>query len=384
VTRVAVISPEPTPYRAPIFDRLAQSTELDLTVAYTADTVAGRDWQVELRHPHLVLGGVSLPTARLLHHDYPVTPGVIPFLRRGRFDVVVAAGWSLFASQAAVVWARTRGVPYLVTSESHGLEPRPAWTEAAKRVVLPRILGHAAGLLVTGTLAARYAVEHGARPASVHVFPNTIDVDAFAAASAALARRRGELRERLGIAADEVAVLEVARLVPQKAIDATIRAVAAAQRRTARRLRLVVAGGGPLEAQLRAEADRLGVPATFAGSLHGDEVLEGYAAADVFCLLSLREPWGVVVNEALAFGLPAVLSDRVGAAYDLLQDGRNGYVVAAGDDGAAAAALARLADDDDLRARFGAASRAAVADWGYARAVREFEAAVGAALRSPR
>jgi glycosyltransferase involved in cell wall biosynthesis len=99
-------------------------------------------------------------------------------------------------------------------------------------------------------------------------------------------------------------------------------------------------------------------------------------AADVFALLSEREPWGVVVNEAAACGLPLVLSDRVGAAYDLLQEGENGALVPAGDVAAAANALRRLAADAGLRRTFGARSREVARDWGYGPSVEGFLAAV--------
>jgi glycosyltransferase involved in cell wall biosynthesis len=83
-----------------------------------------------------------------------------------------------------------------------------------------------------------------------------------------------------------------------------------------------------------------------------------------------------VVNEAAACGLPLVLSDRVGAAADLLRDGENGFLVEAGDAVAAAAAIRRLADDPSLRVSYGARSREIVAAWGYGPSVDGFVAAV--------
>jgi glycosyltransferase involved in cell wall biosynthesis len=82
------------------------------------------------------------------------------------------------------------------------------------------------------------------------------------------------------------------------------------------------------------------------------------------------------VNEAAASGLPLVLSDRVGAAYDLLREGENGYVVPAGDAVAAAAAFRRLAGDADLRRTAGARSRELVGGWGYEPSVESFVTAV--------
>ncbi|MGZ4386653.1 MAG: glycosyltransferase, partial [Gaiellaceae bacterium] len=113
--RVAVVSPEPTPYRSPLFDRVAERPEIDLTVFYAAETLIDRAWQIELRHRHRVLAGFRVPgLRRLLRHDYRVTPGIAAALGASRPDVVVVTGWSTFSSQAAVVWCRLHRVPFLL------------------------------------------------------------------------------------------------------------------------------------------------------------------------------------------------------------------------------------------------------------------------------
>jgi glycosyltransferase involved in cell wall biosynthesis len=105
-----------------------------------------------------------------------------------------------------------------------------------------------------------------------------------------------------------------------------------------------------------------------------ERIVERYVLADVFALLSRHEPWGVAVNEAAACGLPLVLSDRVGAAFDLLEDGRNGARVPVDDPGAAAEAIRALAADPARRAAAGAASRALVQGWGYGPSVENLVA----------
>jgi glycosyltransferase involved in cell wall biosynthesis len=369
--QVVYVTPEPTPYRAPLLDRVAARPEIDLFVVYAAPSVQGRVWTVEPRHPHAVLGGARLPLpSGLLPHDYPVDPAIWRILGERSPDVVVATGWSTFASQAAVVWARTHRVPYLVASESHERQSRAGWRRGLKRLVVPRVLAPAAGVLVTGTLAREHAVAYGADPERVVVVANTVDVDALGARVDGLRARRDELRARLGVGAEETLVLAVARLAPEKGLDTLAAAVARVPG-----ARLVVAGEG----LLRPELERRGV--ALLGHLEGDALLEAYAAADVFALLSRREPWGVVVNEAAAAGLPLVLSDRVGAARDLLRPGENGELVPPDDVAAAAAALERLARDPALRERFGARSRELAAAWGYDPSVDAFVAAVLSAAR---
>jgi glycosyltransferase involved in cell wall biosynthesis len=361
--RVAVVSPEPTPYRAPLFDRVADHAGIDLTVIYAAQSVAHRAWTVEPTHRHVVLRGVAVPGAdRFLRHQYPLTPGIVRALRNAQPDVVIVSGWSTFASQRAIVWCRAHGVPYVLLVESHDLGPRTAWRKAVKRAVVPRLLRAAANVLVVGSAAREAVVAGGAT--SVRVFANTIDVEAWTTRAQQLERRRAD---------DDVVVLSVARLVPEKGIDDLIRAVAEAGDP---RVRLVVAGDGPRREALVELAAGLGVRLTILGHVGEAELARTYVDADVFALLSRHEPWGVAVNEAAASGLPLLLSDRVGAASDLLADGRNGFLAPAGDVHEAAAALRRLAAEPELRKEFGTRSHELVHGWGYESSVDNFVAAV--------
>jgi glycosyltransferase involved in cell wall biosynthesis len=335
--RVTVVSPEPTPYRAPLFDRIAQ--HVDLTVVYAAHTVAGREWSVPLHHRAVFLRGVRVPGVRgLLRHDYPLTPGLARALRESRPDVVVVSGWSTFASQAAVAWCRAQRVPYVLHVESHDLDPRPAWRRHVKDTIATRIIRGAASVLAVGSAARESASARGAKV--VRIFANTIDVERWIERAAALPQPDHE----------GTLVLSVGRDVPEKGFDTLAAAC--------------------VESGVRLETVR--------GGLSEDELARRYAQADIFALLSRHEPWGVVVNEAAASGLPLVLSARVGAAHDLLRDGENGFLVPADDPGAAAQALRRLADDAELRRRMGERSRELVRAWSYDASVEAFLAATSA------
>jgi glycosyltransferase involved in cell wall biosynthesis len=372
--RVAVVSPEPTPYRSPLFDRVAARSEVDLTVIYAATTVAGRTWSVQPHHRAVFLGGLRAPgLRRLLRHDYPVTPGIGRALRRARPDVVVVSGWSTFASQAAIAWSRARRVPFALLVESHDLGPRATWRRRVKRTVVPRLVRGAASFLAVGSLARDSLVSHGAPAERVRVFANTVDLDLWEERAGRLAARRPELRAELGAGEEDVVVLSVGRLTAEKGFDALVRAAAAV---ADRRLILAIAGSGPEEAALKELAGELGVRLHLLGDLPESRVAEAYVAGDVFALLSLHETWGVVVNEAAASGLPLVLSDRVGAASDLLRDGENGFLVPAAHVDAAAEALSKLASDEELRRALGDRSRELVAGWGYEPSIENFVAAV--------
>jgi glycosyltransferase involved in cell wall biosynthesis len=369
--RVVVVSPEPTPYRAPLFDLIAQQPELDLTVVYAARSVAGRSWHVDLHHPAVFLEGLRLPgLKRVLRHEYPVTPRIGRELRQARPDVVVVSGWSTFPAQRAIAWARARRIPYVLLVESHDVGPRAGWRRAIKGTVVPGLLRGAAGVLAVGTAARESVVARGTRPERVRIFANTIDVERWSHRVEQLSGKHDD---------EDLVVLSVARLAPEKGLDVLVRAIAETGDD---RIRLVLAGDGPERLRLLELAKQLDVRLSMRGNLTEEELAAQYATSDVFALLSLHEPWGVVVNEAAASGLPLVLSDRVGAAYDLLREGENGYLVPAGDVHASAAALRRLADNPTFRESAGTRSRELVSGWGYEPSVKSFVAAVREATAS--
>jgi glycosyltransferase involved in cell wall biosynthesis len=257
-------------------------------------------------------------------------------LNASRPDVVVISGWSTFASQAAFAWCRARRVPFVLHVESHDLDPRPAWRRWVKDAVATPLIRRAASVLVVGSAARESVLARGAK--RVDLFANTIDVERWIERAARVPRDEH----------DGVVVLSVGRAVPAKAFDV----LTAACRDAGVRLELVTGGASE------------------------DELARRYVSADVFALLSRQETWGVVVNEAAASGLPLVLSDRVGAARDLVRQGENGFVVPAEDAAAAAEAFRKLAGDPALRRRMGKRSRELVRDWGYEPSVEGFVAAV--------
>lgn len=151
-------------------------------------------------------------------------------------------------------------------------------------------------------------------------------------------------------------VLFVGRLSPEKGLRTLIDAVTFCKSRGVD-VKLVLVGSGPDEEPLRVLGQRAGIDLEFHGFLEGDALAERYAAADIFVLPSLSEPWGLVVNEAMEFGMPLLLSDRVGCRTVLLQEGTNGFTFSAGDARALASVMEPLLTRPQIREEMGQASR---------------------------
>jgi glycosyltransferase involved in cell wall biosynthesis len=375
--RVAFITELPTPYRVPLFERIQDLPETRVDFLFMARSESDRSWSVDvsrLRRKTFMRGHVLEWKGKrsILYH---INPAIFTELRRGAYDVVAIAGYSMFTSQASIVWCRMTGTPYLLFGESHHRDARKAWVKKLKDWLLPKIVRPAAGILATGTLSGDYFRSYGA--ARVYRFANTPDVEALRAEAAAARHRRDEVRAELGIPGDACAILHVGRLIAVKAVDDLIRATG----RLGSPVRLVVVGDGPEHEALVEVADREAAGRViFAGFQQGRDLAEIFQAADVFALASHHEPWGVVVGEAMAHGLPVVLSDRVGAAADLLRDGENGRGFPCGDVDALTAALEAVATDPDRR-RLGEASDRIMDGWTYETSVKDFDRAVREAAR---
>lgn len=362
-----VISEIPTPYRMPLFAAIAASEAVELEVLFCAAQQPDRPWNLNAQpreFAYRVLPGVRIPIrTRRNTFVYEFNPGVLRRLARRDFDALVVGGYAVFAQQAAIAFARAAGIPYLIHAESHHRKPRRAAVRAAKALVLPRVIGTAAAGLAAGTAAARYLASYGLDPARIRIVPNTIDVSAHAAAAEDARMRATAIGDELDL--PERFVVFAGRLVEAKGIPDL---VAALRRLGNDAPTVVVAGQGPLERELAA------VPKLrLLGFQPQTRLIELFALASAAVLPSRTEPWGVVVNEALACGCPVIVSDAVGAAEDLVRDGIDGRIVAAGDvDGLAAALLEELPRPDPAT---GPISR-----WTYAFGVEQFLEAVDLAL----
>lgn len=371
VPRVLVVSEIPTPYRLPFFRRLAESGRVELEVLFCARSEPDRPWQLDHELdtvPHRFLRGLA-PTFRTRRNTfvYQLNPGVVPLLARRQLDVVVVGGYSVFAEQAAIVIAGLRRIPYIVHSESTLTAPRTAPVRALKQIGLRPVIGRAAAGLATGSEAARYLEHYGLPRERIRIVPNTIDVARYRMLAAQARARDADLRDSRGL--PEHFVLFAGRLVEDKGITDLLEA---RRQLGAEALPLVVAGEGPLAGEV---AGQPGVVSL--GFVEPEALVELYALAEWTVVPSRREPWGVVVNEALASGCPVIASSAVGAGADLLQDGVNGRIVPERSPAALAAALAGPPPS-------GEPDRGAIEGWTHDYAVAQFLEAVEIAIDTRR
>jgi glycosyltransferase involved in cell wall biosynthesis len=351
VHRLAVFLSHPIQYYGPWFRHLAERLDLEVFYAHRQDGAAQAraGYGVEFEWDTTILDGYRHHWLHNVARQPSVdsffgcdTPEVERIVASGGFDAAMVVGWNRKSSWQAIRACRHRGVPVLMRGDSHLLTPRPRWKKLAKRlpyrVLLPRLDGH----LYVGQRNRAYLAYYGVPPTRLFFVPHCVDVEFFSASCrrAVATGRVAELRRELGVPAESFVFLFVGRLTavkrPQDFIDACARLIGDAHRPE---VHGVVVGDGPLRPQLEARVRARRRQFHFAGFRNQSELPAIYAAANALVLPSAGETWGLVVNEAMACGLPAIVSDGVGCWPDMIDPGRTGRTYAAGDVAALAAAM---------------------------------------------
>ena len=339
---LAVVTPQPTPYRDPFWNTVAEQPGVELDVFYCYAKGEDRPWEIDW--PWRFRGEVLPGRALLGNHNGYWNPAILKRLREREYDAIILGGYNHFTMLAAAWYAHRKKIPYLVMCESfHGLR-RPWYSRVLKGPLVRWIVGRAAGILPTGLLARDYLVSYGGREEHCCFVPNVPDVCTLYRLSLELSQQREALRTVLGLRPGPV-ILFVGRLIWKKGVDILIDALSGLCPRWD--LQLVVAGDGPEKARLQMQVQRagLGEHVRFVGFQQPRDLPQWYCAADVFVLPSRTEPWGVVVLEALASGVPVVVTEKVGCHPDVVTHPRVGQVVPAEDSEAMQQALATFLQD---------------------------------------
>ena len=376
--RLAIVASHVIQYQDPFFRLLAKEPDIDLTVIYCssagAETYRDEDMKTSLRWDIDLLQGYRYVT---LHnfgfgdgYTRLINPGIVPAIVRGRYDAVIfMLGWGSLSALLGIAACRISQTPFFLYGDSSFPPPETTFRAKLRATFIRAVFGLAAGFMTSGVLNADYYRHYGGDPKTFFLLPWAVDNERFETASRFAPGERDELRARYGIARDRVVFLFSAKLVPRKDPLTLVRAFRRMQHRD--RAAVVFMGEGELRPDIERESTD-GVH--LIGFVNQRDLPKHYAMCDVFVLPSLYEPRGAVINEAMACGLPVIVTDRCGSIGDVVLDGDNAFIYPAGDADALAVYMDRLTSDDALRARMAQRSREIIATWDFARGVEGVKA----------
>jgi len=276
-------------------------------------------------------------------------------------EVIVIAGYSDLPMRTAAKWARRNRRGVVLCSETTGWDfKRRRWRESIKRMWIRR---HIDAAVVGGQPHRDYAVKLGIEPERIWDRYDVVDNEYFSRRCDALRAEGSAARIKAGLADNYF--LYVGRFAPEKNLVTLLRAYRRYREENETPWSLVMVGDGPDRSYLLqvARAEQIeGV--IWAGSKQADELPLYYAFAGCFILPSSLEPWGLVVNEAMASGLPVIASYRCGCASDLVSDGCNGFVFDPGDVGQLSQLMLQMGSKSlEQRCAMAQASRRMISGW---------------------
>jgi glycosyltransferase involved in cell wall biosynthesis len=368
--RVLLFNNTPAPYLTPTFEEVRRKSGWRLTLCFASRWNADTGWrkgeaEAGLSDEQTVyLDELPIPGKRWLGKTVSPILGLLGLLWRERPDYLVIYGYTLAPQVTLLLWALLGRRPFAVVGDANIHADRARGVRRwLKRLWLGWIVRQAAVIPTIGKANRQFWLSYGAQPDDLATAPFSVDNASLAKGAARAKEEAARERARLGLSR-AVVFLSVGRLIARKNLATLIRAFRSASRSMKGvEMGLVIVGTG----EERGELERLaaGDPRIhFTGGVAPADLSRWYALSDALVLISRDEPWGLVVNEAMACGLAILAHQHCGATPDLVDD-ENGIVLTGFGEEEVAEALRRLATLPPTRLRqMQERSQQRIADWG--------------------
>ncbi len=334
----------PSPYRVRFFNELGKHCEL--TVLFETDSSTERDasWK---EHSFQNFEGILLPGKRT-GMDTAFCPSVVRYLRRGRYDYVIVTVLASLTGLLAVTWLKLLQIPYLYEGDG-GI---PKNTRGLKAALKQYVIGSAKLCFSTSAQFDRYCIAYGASPERIRRYPFTSVCAGDILEEVPSQEQKAALRRQLGIR-EEHFILSVGRILPLKGYDILLNAFA---ERREPSWGLYIIGGRIREEFQQIVTEKQLDQVHFIDFQLPEKLRQYYMASDFFVLPTRYDPWGLVVNEAMASGLPVITTYACGAGTEMVLPGENGFLYEAEDTQELSRLLSSLMKAPLDRQRMGAAA----------------------------
>jgi len=386
-SRVLLLCSHPTQYGSPMWRRFAKHPNLDVLVAYCGmqgaqghmDPGFGVEvaWDVPLLddYPWVQIKNIS-PISSSSNFFRLINPGIWKLIRTGNFDAIaIFTGYMCLTFWIALAAAKRSGTRVMYGTDATTLRPLDGrnWKTPLKRGFWPRLFRIADVVIApsSGTLALMRSLN--VPEDRIQLMPYVVDNDWWIERAKTADRRL--VRSKWNVPENANVVLFCAKLQPWKR---PADALYAFHRANIPNSYLVFAGEGPLRKELECRAAQLGISnrIRFLGFVNQSGLPEVYVSSDVMVLPSEYEPFGLVVNEAMLCGCGVIVSDHVGARFDLVKDGETGRVYPCGDSDALSRCLQEAFSNPEALSQQRKAARHRISQWSPEIYVHSFVEAV--------
>lgn len=378
VFKLAVVTSHPVQYQAPLFRKIAAHRRIDLKVYYCShhgvelsfDQGFGQAFKYDVPlmdgYQYEFLRNWTL--WRFPNHGIKglFNPGVIIKILKGSYAAIFIHDFIQPTSVLACLSSFAKSVPVLFHGEASLLNPKPShkWFRVLKNLYFTMLFRIPGRFLAIGTYNKDFYRYFGVSKDKIFLTPYSVDNEFFQKSAAQCKGLKYQNRRKLGITKSVPVILYVGKLIERKKPLDLLKAFEYVKIKFD--AALLFLGDGAQRVDLEKYVwDKNIADVHFIGFKNQTELSKYYELSDVFVLPSQREPWGLVVNEAMVHGMPVIVSDAVGAAPDLVRSRENGFVYPACDVNALIDCLSQVLSDKELRQSMGRKSLEIISNWNY-------------------
>ncbi len=374
--RLAALTSHPIQYQTPLFKRITSHPNIDLIVYFCSDIGVKEGyvdssgfgvnikWDIPLLEGYKYKFMPNVFSQQISGFWGRVNSSIIKEIRSNHYDAIWIHGYSSLTDWLAFFGSWVSETPVMLRGESHLLNYRPGWKKVFKRIVLQTLFRRIGCFLSIGALNTEYYKYYGVPEKKIFLTPYCVDNEFFSGKYKELYGGRNNLKKRLGLPSELPVILYASKMMPRKRPMDLMKAYEKIQDKI--NVALVFVGDGMERQALEKYAKNNNLRNVyFEGFKNQTELPEYFSIADVFVLPSTDEPWGLIINEAMNFGLPIITTDQVGAALDLVKDGENGFIYPVGDIGKLAECSLKLLRDAELREKMRRKSLEMIEKWSY-------------------
>ena len=369
--KLAIITTHPIQYYAPVFKLLQERNLISIKVFYTLGETSDPkpdpgfakniSWDIPLLDGYDFEWLVNTSDSPGSHHFKGIiTPGGIGQIQKYKPDAILVFGWA-YQSHLQIIKHFNAKLPVYFRGDSTLLNEKPGIKNSLRYVFLRWVYTKISHAFYVGENNKAYYKKFGLGESQLSFAPHAIDNDRFDADRSVEA---GELRSSLNIAEQEILILYAGKFEPVKNVEVLLKAFMALNRQN---VHLLLTGNGPEEKKLKtlvAGSDSLR-HIHFIDFKNQSYMPVLYQAADLFCLPSKSESWGLSINEAMACGTAILASDKVGCAVDLIKIGENGATFRSGDINNLERNLRQLTNSKSQLVKFGQQSKFIIRSWDF-------------------
>ncbi len=328
--RVLFFTNLPSPYRVEFFNLLSE--HCDLTVVYERHDASDRDpsWQSKANDGYTVeyLNGLKYS------NDASISFRAKKIVARGGYDVIVVSGYSSITMMLLIRYLKRKRLAYTLSVDGGIIRQERRINYLIKK----SLISGAAWYLSTGESCDRFLMHYGVSADRIRRYPFTSIHENMIRESVTDDSSRRAYKKQIGCVKDKM-LLSIGQPIHRKGFDILIKAM---NRLKDESVQAYVVGGGPNE-ECRQLMDETGCDnVNFIPFMSPEELSKYYLAADIFVLPTREDIWGLVINEAMAYGLPVITTDRCNAGLELVEDHVNGRIIESEDPQALSEAISQI------------------------------------------